>query len=110
MVATEQRQRDGTTALSAVHTTGSIRRRPELPAGESDAIVVGRFSRHLAHLSPSGKSVYSEIVLTPTEVIKGEPDALKAGARNEDGKVIRIRYVDMSGNRVRRWGWHNLRH
>lgn len=43
------------------------------------------------------------------------PAALKAGVlhsveeRNGDGKLV-TRYFDLAGNRVRRWGWHNLRH
>lgn len=43
------------------------------------------------------------------------PAAVKAGVfhpvedRNEDGKV-RVRYVDATGNPIKRWGWHNLRH
>lgn len=44
------------------------------------------------------------------------PAAAKAGVlrsveeRDTDGKLTRIRYFDMAGNPVRRWGWHNLRH
>ena len=43
------------------------------------------------------------------------PAALKAGVlhsveqRNGDGKLV-TRYFDLAGNRVIRWGWHNLRH
>jgi integrase len=43
------------------------------------------------------------------------PAALKAGVlhsveeRNVDGKLV-TRYFDLAGNRVIRWGWHNLRH
>ncbi|HWR34951.1 MAG TPA: site-specific integrase [Clostridia bacterium] len=44
------------------------------------------------------------------------PAAAKAGVlrsveeRNESGKLVRTRYFDLSGNPVKRWGWHNLRH
>lgn len=44
------------------------------------------------------------------------PAAAKAGVfrsaeeRNRDGKLVRIRYFDLSGNPIKRWGWHNLRH
>ena len=43
------------------------------------------------------------------------PAAVKAGVfgsveeRNQHGKV-RVRHIDHSGNPIRRWGWHNLRH
>lgn len=83
-----------------IYSPGSIGPRPELPVGESDAIVVGKPSRHLAHLSPSGNSVYTEIVLTPTDVIKSGPGSVKIGKplsilesggaiRTADGKVLR---------------------
>jgi len=44
------------------------------------------------------------------------PAAAKAGVfrsaeeRNRDGKLVRTRYFDLSGNPIQRWGWHNLRH
>jgi integrase len=44
------------------------------------------------------------------------PAAAKAGVfrsvekRNGNGQSIGIRYVDLVGNPVKRWGWHNLRH
>ncbi len=30
--------------------------------------------------------------------------------RNREGKLLRVRYFDLSGKPIRRWGWHNLRH
>jgi len=44
------------------------------------------------------------------------PAAAKAGVfrsveeRNRKGKLLRVRYFDLSGKPIRRWGWHNLRH
>ncbi len=29
--------------------------------------------------------------------------------RNQDGKLV-TRYIDVAGNPIKRWGWHNLRH
>jgi integrase len=43
------------------------------------------------------------------------PAAVKAGvfhsveARNQSGKIV-TRYFDLSGNPIKRWGFHNLRH
>lgn len=83
-----------------IYSPGSVGRRPELPVGESDAIVVARFTKHMPHLSPSGKSVYTEIILTPSVVIKSGAQALEAGTsisilesggaiRASDGKILR---------------------
>jgi integrase len=30
--------------------------------------------------------------------------------RNQSGEVVRIRYFDLGGGPIKRWGWHNLRH
>jgi integrase len=44
------------------------------------------------------------------------PAAAKAGVfnsvekRNRKGKIISVRYFDLSGKPIKRWGWHNLRH
>jgi integrase len=44
------------------------------------------------------------------------PAAAKAGVfrsveeRNREGKLLRVRYFDLSGKPIKRWGWHNLRH
>jgi len=40
------------------------------------------------------------------------PAAAKAGVLHsvEERNRVRIRYFDMAGNPVIRWGWHNLRH
>lgn len=44
------------------------------------------------------------------------PAAAKAGVfnsveeRNGQGELVGVRYVDQSGNSIKRWGWHNLRH
>ena len=44
------------------------------------------------------------------------PAAAKAGVfhsvekRNRKGKLISVRYIDLSGKPIKRWGWHNLRH
>jgi integrase len=44
------------------------------------------------------------------------PAAVKAGVirsveeRDGNGKLTSVRYYELSGNPVRRWGWHNLRH
>jgi integrase len=44
------------------------------------------------------------------------PAAAKAGVfhsaekRNRKGALISVRYFDLSGNPIKRWGWHNLRH
>jgi integrase len=44
------------------------------------------------------------------------PAAVKAGVfrsveeRNREGKLIGVRYLDLGGKPIRRWGWHNLRH
>lgn len=44
------------------------------------------------------------------------PAAAKAGIfkaveeRDKSGKLVRTRYFDSSGNPIKRWGWHNLRH
>jgi integrase len=44
------------------------------------------------------------------------PAAAKAGVfnsvekRNRKGKLISVRYFDLSGMPIKRWGWHNLRH
>ena len=44
------------------------------------------------------------------------PAAAKAGVfrsvekRNRKGKLISVRYFDLAGKPIKRWGWHNLRH
>jgi len=44
------------------------------------------------------------------------PAAAKAGVfrsveeRDQSGKLVRVRYFDLSGRPIKRWGWHNLRH
>ncbi|MGC2210923.1 MAG: recombinase family protein [Candidatus Korobacteraceae bacterium] len=44
------------------------------------------------------------------------PAAAKAGVfhsvekRNRKGKIVSVRYFDLSGKPIKRWGWHTLRH
>jgi integrase len=44
------------------------------------------------------------------------PAAAKAGVfrsveeRDQSGKLVRVRYFDLSGRPIKRWGWHNSRH
>ena len=65
-------------------------------------------STKLKGSKPRCGSIASQTYLYPAAVKAGVFDS--AEERNEHGNVVRVRYVDLSGNPVRRWGWHNLRH
>jgi hypothetical protein len=62
------------------YPVGSRGEMPELPTMMSDAIVIGKFSDHVVHLSPSGRSVYTELIFTPSTVIAGGPGNIHVGA------------------------------
>ena len=65
-------------------------------------------STKLKGSKPRCGSIASQTYLYPAVAKAGVFDSVEE--RNEHGNVVRVRYVVLSGNPVRRWGWHNLRH
>jgi integrase len=65
-------------------------------------------STKLKGSKPRCGSIASQTYLYPAAAKAGVFDSVEE--RNEHGNVVRVRYVDLCGNPVRRWGWHNLRH
>ncbi len=65
-------------------------------------------STKLKGVKPRCGSIASQTYLYPAAAKAGIFDSVEE--RNEAGKVLRLRYVDLSGNPIKRWGWHNLRH
>jgi len=59
-------------------------------------------------ISTVRRSIASQTHLYPAAVKAEVFDSVEE--RNDKGELIRIKYVDSSGNLVTRWGWHNLRH
>jgi integrase len=64
-------------------------------------------STKLKGIKPRCGSIASQTYLYPAAVDAGIFDSVSY--RNENAKTA-VRYVDPSGNTVKRWGWHNLRH
>jgi integrase len=64
-------------------------------------------SAKLKGVKPRCGSIASQTYLYPAAVKAGVFDSVEE--RNGAG-VLRVRYIDLSGNPIKRWGWHNLRH
>jgi integrase len=64
-------------------------------------------SAKLKGSKPRCGSIASQRYLYPAAAMAGVLRSFEE--RNEKGE-IRLRYMDSSGNLIRRWGWHNLRH
>jgi hypothetical protein len=56
----------------------------------------------------SSKTIASQAYLYPAAVKAAVFEAIEE--RDQNGKVIRVRYFDASGKPIKRWGFHNLRH
>jgi integrase len=65
-------------------------------------------STKLKGAKPRCGSIASQTYLYPAAARAGVLQAVEE--RDKDGKLLRTRYFDCSGNPVKRWGWHNLRH
>jgi integrase len=65
-------------------------------------------STRLKGVKPRCGSIASQTYLYPAAAKAGVFDSVEE--RNEAGEVTRVRYVDLNGNPIKRWGWHNLRH
>jgi integrase len=65
-------------------------------------------STRLKGAKPRCGSVASQRYLYPAAMKAGVFDSVEE--RDEAGRVIRVRYLGRSGNPIKRWGWHNLRH
>ena len=64
-------------------------------------------SSKLKGLKPRCGSIASQTYLYPAAVKAGVFRSVEV--ENGDGKLV-THYFDLAGNRVKRWGWHNLRH
>jgi integrase len=65
-------------------------------------------STKLKGAKPRCGSIASQTFLYPAAVKAGVFHSVEK--RNRKGKLIRVRYIDLSGKPIKRWGWHNLRH
>jgi integrase len=65
-------------------------------------------STKLKGAKPRCGSIASQTYLYPAAVKARVFEAVEE--RSQKGEVIRVRYFDHSGNSIKRWGWHNLRH
>ncbi len=74
-------------------------------AGRGDWVFA---SAKLKGVKPRCGSIASQSYLYRAAAKAGVFDSVEE--RNGAGGVLRLRYVDLSGNPIKRWGWHNLRH
>lgn len=65
-------------------------------------------STKLKGVKPRCGSIASQTFLYPAAAKAGVFHSVEE--RNRKGKLVRVRYFDLSGNPIKRWGWHNLRH
>ena len=65
-------------------------------------------STKLRGAKPRCGSIASQTYLYPAAVQAGVFEAVEE--RDESGKIARLHYFDVSGQPVKRWGFHNLRH
>jgi hypothetical protein len=82
------------------YPVGSVGEHTDLPTEMSDTIVVAKFSDYVVHLSPSGRSVYEELIFTPSVVVEAGPGNVLPGheisvldgggaVRKPSGEVVR---------------------
>jgi integrase len=65
-------------------------------------------STRLKGVKPRCGSIASQTYLYPAAAKAGVFDSVEE--RNEADGMIRFRYIEVNGNPIKRWGWHNLRH